>query len=99
MNAEQYRDQSKQKNHFIELRRVPSNAIAEIHAPGQIRGYSVCIVRESSGEAANTPDGNSQSQRTREAIPRGLLAAHVPIHQCQMKPTENWRPDKRLAAH
>ena len=52
--------QEKRKQSFVELRGMPVDAVAEVHAPRQIGGDAVGLIRQTSGEATDPADGDSE---------------------------------------
>ncbi len=64
----QYQGEPCEENDLIRLDRMPCNAVAEVHAPGQSRGLSVRIVRQAGQEASDPPNADAETKGQGEEI-------------------------------
>src|SRR3954470_14425264 len=69
--------QANQEKTFIQLRRVPANAVAEIHSPRQSRRRAVRLVTQPSQKATDSPDRDPNCQRNCEQVTGRAADAYI----------------------
>jgi len=94
----QHGTETGEHDHFIQLRGMPGDAVAEIHTPRQPGGNAVGLIFEARQKTPNPSDRDAEHQRQGEKVAGGDVYAPHPLDRLDGNQPADQATDDRLAA-